>query len=71
MAVADLLESHPGVVVARASAGVVVARASDVGIILWHGEPTVGANHWVIGHVVAAQRAGHPMRVGLQLNCES
>ena len=47
-----------------------IGRSGDVGLVLWHGDPTLAANRWLLGHIVSARRAGHPYRIGLQLIAE-
>jgi hypothetical protein len=47
--------------------GVCFAREGDVGLVLWHGEPTLAANRWLVGLISSARRAGKGIRVGIQL----
>ena len=47
--------------------GVGFARAGDVGVILWHGDPTLAANRWLVNLIATARRTGKGIRVGVQL----
>lgn len=62
MSSTSLIQTYPGLV---------VARAGDVGLILWHGEPTLAANRWLIQYVTTARRAGSGFKIGIQLICDA